>query len=183
MILYELLNKLQTSVYRCMLMSPGSCDMPVDNMAGPTNSTGRKVREKNYPTCFALLDVGIMTILRRTDNYILIWPRNPVSLNSTTVIFQNCPSSQTKLLRSLAFAAMLFFETMPLWSFMVGLIQLPNFYEGDLLSGSWALWVSRVEGVQGFLWGSWLQRSNESKISTISRVLGSKVQGLTGLKG
>ena len=113
---------------------------------------------KNHPTCFAVLDVGVMTILKRTDNYILIWPRNPVSLNSITVIFQNCPSSQTKLLRSLAFAAMLFFETMPLWSCMVGLIQLPNFYEGDLLSGSWALWVSGVEGVQGFLRGSWLQR-------------------------
>ena len=26
----------------------------------------------------------------------------------------------------------------------------PTLYEGDLLSGSWALWVSRVEGVQGF---------------------------------
>ena len=87
---------------------------------------GTKGTWKNYPTCFALLDVGIMTILRRTDNYILIWPGNPVSLNSITVIFQNCPSSQTKLLRSLAFAAMLFFETMLLWSFMVGLIQLPN---------------------------------------------------------
>ena len=133
---------------------------------------GTKGTWKNYPTCFALLDVGVMTILRRTDNYILIWPRNPVSLNSITVIFQNCPSSQTKLLRSLAFAAMLFFETMPLWSCMVGLIQLPNFYEGDLLSGLWTLWVSGVEGVQGFLRGSWLQRSHESKILTISRVSG-----------
>ena len=87
---------------------------------------GTKGTWKNYPTCFALLDVGFKTILRRTDNYILIWACNPVSPNSTTVIFQNCPSSQTKLLRSLAFAAMLFFETMPLWSCMVGLIQLPN---------------------------------------------------------
>ena len=64
-----------------------------------------------------------------------------------------------------------------------------NLYEGDLLSGSWTLWVSRVEGVQGFLRGSWLQRSNESKISTISRVLGFQgprvngSQGLNGFKG
>ena len=85
---------------------------------------GTKGTWKNYPTCFALLDVGFMTILRRTDNYILIWACNPVSPNSTTVIFQNCPSSQTKLLRSLDFAAMLFFETMPLWSCMVGLTQV-----------------------------------------------------------
>ena len=69
---------------------------------------------------------------------------------------------------------------------MVGLIRLPNFYEGDLLSGAWALWVSGVEGVQGFLRGSWLQRSNESKISTISRVLGfqgPRVNGSQGLIG
>ena len=44
----------------------------------------------------------------------------------------------------------------------------------------------RVEGVQGFLRGSWLQRSNESKISTISRVLGfqgPRVNGSQGLIG
>ena len=66
---------------------------------------------------------------------------------------------------------------------MVGLIQLPNFYEGDLLSGSWALWVSGVEGVQGFLRGSWLQWSDELNVFTIQGSQGSKVQGLTGLKG
>ena len=69
---------------------------------------------------------------------------------------------------------------------MVGLIQLPNFYEGDLLSGSWALWVSGVEGVQGFLRGSWLQRSNESNVFTISRVSGfqgPRVNGSQGLNG
>ena len=49
---------------------------------------------------------------------------------------------------------------------MVGLIQLPNFYENDLLSGAWTLWESGVEGVQGFLRGSWLQRSNKSKVLT-----------------
>ena len=44
----------------------------------------------------------------------------------------------------------------------------------------------RGRGVQGFLRGSWLQRSNESKISTISRVLGfhgSRVNGSQGLNG
>ena len=33
---------------------------------------------------------------------------------------------------------------------MVGLIRFPNFYEGDLLSGLWTLWVSGVEGYKGF---------------------------------
>ena len=61
----------------------------------------------------------------------------------------------------------------------------PKLYEGDLLSGSWALWVSRVEGVQGFLRGSWLQRSNESKVLTSFK--GSRAQGFNlrghGFKG
>ena len=61
----------------------------------------------------------------------------------------------------------------------------PKLYEGDLLSGSWTLWVSRVEGVQGFLRGSWLQRSNESKVLTSFK--GSRAQGFNlrghGFKG
>ena len=62
----------------------------------------------------------------------------------------------------------------------------PKLYEGDLLSGSWALWVSGVEGVQGLLRGSLLQRSNESKVLTISRVSGfqgPRVNGSQGLNG
>ena len=54
-----------------------------------------------------------MFILMKTDNSILIWACRAVLPNITAVIFSNCPSSQTKLLRSLAFAAMLFFETVP----------------------------------------------------------------------
>ena len=42
----DLLSTLKTSVYRCMLLSPGSCDMPVHDMAGAANSTGWKVRDK-----------------------------------------------------------------------------------------------------------------------------------------
>ena len=48
----------------------------------------------------------------------------------------------------------------------------PRIYEGDLLSGLWTLWVSGVEGVQGYLRVSWLQRFHVSKILTISRVSG-----------
>ena len=78
---------------------------------------------KNYPTCLALLDVGFIIVLRRADWYVLIWACRAVLPNITTVIFSNCPSSQTKLLRSLAFAAMLFSKRC-LWSCMVGHIQL-----------------------------------------------------------
>ena len=46
MIMHELLNKLKTSVYWSMLMSPWSCDMTIRNMAGAATSTGRMVREK-----------------------------------------------------------------------------------------------------------------------------------------
>ena len=44
--------------------------------------------------------------------------------------------------------------------------------------------MSSVEGVQGFLRGSWLQRSNMSKFFKVSKVLGrqvSKAEGDPGL--
>ena len=43
---------------------------------------------KNYPPQHALLNVGFMTILRRTDIFILIWACTAVLPNVTTVIFQ-----------------------------------------------------------------------------------------------
>ena len=77
-------------------MSAGSCDMPSHNMAGATNSTGRKVREKNYPTCFALLDVGFMIVLRRADRYVLIWARSAVPTNLQLSSFSNIAAFRTK---------------------------------------------------------------------------------------
>ena len=59
----------------------------------------------------------------------------------------------------------------------------PRLYEGDLLSGLWTLWVSGVEGVQGFLRGSWLQRSNESNVLTISWVSGFQGPRVNGSQG
>ena len=59
----------------------------------------------------------------------------------------------------------------------------PKLYEGDLLSGSWTLWVSEVEGVQGFLRGSWLQGSNESKVLTVSWVSGFQAPRVNGSQG
>ena len=50
----------------------------------------------NYPTCFPLLNVGFMTILRRTDCFILIWTCNAVLAVSRYCHFQNCPGSKMK---------------------------------------------------------------------------------------
>ena len=49
---------------------------------------GTKGAWQNSPTCCALLDVGFMFILRRTDIFILIWACTAVLPNVTTVIFQ-----------------------------------------------------------------------------------------------
>ena len=106
--------------------------------------------------------------------------------------FQNCPGSKIKPTKNrnvVLFCYMLCSKTMS--------VELhgrshpaPRIYEGDLLSGLWTLWVSGVEGVQGFLRGSWLQRSHESKIfkqfqgsqgSKGPRASGS--QGLNGFNG
>ena len=91
----------------------------------------------------------------------------PCSRNLLTAIFKRrCfRTKPEKLLQcNLAFA-MLFFETMPVKLYGRS-HPAPKVYEGDLLSGSWTLWVSRVEGVKGFLRGSWLLRYNKSKVLT-----------------
>ena len=83
----------------------------------------------NCPTCFPLLNVGFMTILRRTDCFILIWTCNAVLAVSRDCHFSKLSPIQNKTHKNknvVCFTAMLFFETMPLWSCMVGLIQLPD---------------------------------------------------------
>jgi len=45
---------------------------------------------KNYPPQHALLNVGFMTILRRTDCFILIWTCSPVLPDHRNCHFQNC---------------------------------------------------------------------------------------------
>ena len=113
----------------------------------------------------------------------------PPSLLVAIVIFQNCPGSKLKPTKNenvVCFCYMLCSKTMS--------VELhgrshpaSRIYEGDLLSGLWTLWVSGVEGVQGFLRGSWLKRSHESKIfkqfqgSQGSK--GPKVNGSQGLIG
>ena len=132
----------------------------------------------NYPTCFPWLNEGFMTILRRAACFILIWTCSAVLTDHRQLSFSKLSRLQNETHKNknvVLFAAMLFFETMS--------VELhgrshpaPKLYEGDLLSGSWTLWVSRVEGVQGFLRGSRLQRSNKSKVLTIFK--GSRAQGL-----
>ena len=51
---------------------------------------------KNYPPQHALLNVGFMTILRRTDCFILIWACIAVLADHRNCHFQNCPSFKTK---------------------------------------------------------------------------------------
>jgi hypothetical protein len=51
---------------------------------------------KNYPPEQALLDVGFMTIFRRTDCFILIWACIAVLAEPQNCHFQNCPSFKTK---------------------------------------------------------------------------------------
>ena len=139
---------------------------------------------KNSPTCCALLNVGFMIVLRRVGWYVLIWARRAVPTNLQLSSFQTSQLLEQNLKNY--FSALVLCQCCS----RNDAVKLygrshpaPNLYEGDLLSGSWALWVSRVEGVQGFLRGSWLQRSNESNVFTIQGSQGSKVQGLTGLKG
>ena len=71
-----------------------------------------KVKCKIYQTCCALLDVGFVFILKRTDIFILIWACTAVLLNSTTVIFQIIQAFK-KLLYTLSFLAMLFLNDAP----------------------------------------------------------------------
>ena len=71
---------------------------------------------KNYPPRHALLDVGFMTILRRTDCFILIWACIAVLADHRDCHFQNCPKLQngTRTKKNVVlFAAMLCLETMP----------------------------------------------------------------------
>jgi hypothetical protein len=133
---------------------------------------------KNYPPEQALLDVGFMTIFRRTDCFILIWACIAVLADHRQLSFSKLSRLQNETHKNrnvVLFAAMLYLETMS--AELHGRSHpAPKLYVGDLLSGSWTLWVSRVEGVQGFLRGSRLQRSNKSKVLTIFK--GSRAQGL-----
>ena len=172
--MHELKTGLQTYGCYARHYPPCSHAMLNDKVIGPTKSTRRKVREK----ILRLAMPYWMGVLWPSwgGRIILSWygrvlPSSPLV---TTVIFQNCLWSKLKPTKNenvVCFAAMLCSKTMS--------VELhgrshpaSRIYEGDLLSGLWTLWVSGVEGVQGFLRVPWLQRFHESKILTISRVSG-----------
>ena len=74
MIMHELLNGLKTSVHWACQCPTCGCVTTIDNtVEGVTSSYGTVGTWKNYPTCFALLDVGVMIVLRRANRYVLIW--------------------------------------------------------------------------------------------------------------
>ena len=83
---------------------------------------------KNYPPEQALLDVGFMTIFRRTDCFILIWACIAVLADHRQLSFSKLSRLQNETHKNtnvVLFAAMLFSKRC-LLSCMVGLIQLPN---------------------------------------------------------
>ena len=86
--MHELLIKLKKSVHWSMPMSlmPPRYEQWQHGRRGRLYAT--KVKWKFYPTSCALLDVGFMFILKRTDIFIIIWACTAVLPNVTTVIFQ-----------------------------------------------------------------------------------------------
>ena len=74
-----------------------------------------KVKWKFYPTSCALLDVGFMFILRRTDIFILIWACTAVLPNLTTVIFQIIQALKQNYCVVSAVSAMLSLNGATLW--------------------------------------------------------------------
>ena len=90
-----------------MLMSPMQlrCDGRQHGRRGRLYAT--KVKWNIYPTGCALLDVGFMFVLKRTDIFILICACTAVLPNVTTVIFQIIHALKQNYCVVLDFAAML----------------------------------------------------------------------------
>ena len=81
----------------------------------------------NYPTCFPLLNVGVMAILRRTDCFILIWTCIAVLADHRQRSFSKLSWLQNKTHkkeRSFCFAPMNMCLKRCLLSCMVGLTRL-----------------------------------------------------------
>ena len=101
---------------------------------------------KNYPPQHALLNVGFMTILRRTGCFVLIWTCSAVLPDHRNCHFQNCPSFKTKPAQKQERS----FVLLPccaskrcLLSCMVGLTQL-------IPPREWStIWITDPVGVKG----------------------------------
>ena len=179
------MNELKTSLHWAGRCPSCGCVESIDNMVGLITSMRRKVREK-FSNLLCLTECGFYDRLEEGG---LICP------NMGTY---SCPHEPATVIFS---TSQLLEQNLKNYFIVLVLCQCcsrndavklygrfhpaPNLYEGDLLSGSWTLWVSRVEGVQGFLRGPWLQRYNESKVLTSFK--GSRAQGFNlrghGFKG
>ena len=90
MIMHELKTWPKTSVCYARRYPPCGHDMCVDKVIGDTAFTGQKVMWINCMTCFPLLNVGFLTILKRTDCFVLIWACIAVLAVHHNCHFQNC---------------------------------------------------------------------------------------------
>ena len=87
MIMHELQNELKTSVHWACRY-PHAAAIWQSNHGRRSHLYETKGTWKNYPTCFALLNVGFMIVLRRAGRYVLIWARRAVPTNLQLSSFQ-----------------------------------------------------------------------------------------------
>ena len=83
----------------------------------------------NCPTCFPLLNVASMTILKKTDCFVLIWACIAVLADHRQLSFSNCLRLQNETHKKQERSFVLLqccSSKRCLLSCMVGLIQLPN---------------------------------------------------------
>ena len=142
---------------------------------------GTKGAWKSSPTCYALLNVDFVAILRRTHIYILIWACNPASPNSTTVILQNCSSFKTKPTKNksvVLFPAMLRSKRY-LLSCMVGLTRLTTPRGWSAIRNTDPVGVKGWK-VKGSLKGAWSQKSRCQRLLKFSKSWGLRVRGIQG---
>ena len=119
-----------------------------------------------------LTPTGSMTL--KTDHPRRVWELDETYHTALETSFRRTTWQQKLNYAVVLFCTMLFLETISV-ELRGRSHPAPKLYEGDLLSGSWTLWMLRVEGVQGFLRGSWLQKSSKSKVLTSFK--GSRAQG------
>ena len=111
MIMHELINELKTPARWASRCPSCGCEMSIDNHGRRGHLYETKGTWKNYPTCFALLNVGFMIVLRRAGRYVLIWARSAVPTNLQLSSFSNIAAFRTKpekLLQCISALPMLF---------------------------------------------------------------------------
>ena len=137
---------------------------------------------KNYPPQHALLNVGFMTILRRTSCFILIWTCSAVLTEPRNYHFQIVPASKqnpNKNKNAVCLAAMLCLENdtcEAAWQVSPSSQRREN----GLPHGSQTLRVSRDKIFKGSLTRSQSQRPQCQRFSKVSKSQGFRVRGDPG---